>query len=65
MSGRSRSSQKAILIGKGGKMIRAIGSAARKELETELGARVFLDLQVKVRARWRRDEGLLDRLGIE
>ncbi len=58
-------SQKAILIGKGGTMIRAVGSAARKEVETELGARVFLDLQVKVRARWRRDEGLLDRLGID
>lgn len=58
-------SQKAILVGKGGTMIRAIGSAARKELERELGARVFLDLQVKVRARWRRDESLLDRLGID
>jgi GTP-binding protein Era len=58
-------SQKAILVGKGGKMIRAIGSAARKELERELDARVFLDLQVKVRARWRRDESLLDRLGID
>ena len=46
-------------------MIRAVGSAARKEVEAELGARVFLDLQVKVRARWRRDEGLLDRLGID
>ena len=58
-------SQKAILIGKGGSMIRAIGSAARKELERDLDRRVFLDLQVKVRARWRRDESLLDRLGIE
>jgi len=58
-------SQKAILIGKGGKMIRAIGSAARKELEQDLGGRVFLDLQVKVRDRWRRDESLLDRLGLE
>jgi GTP-binding protein Era len=58
-------SQKAILIGKSGRMIRAIGSAARKELELELDARVFLDLQVKVRGRWRRDESLLDRLGIE
>jgi GTP-binding protein Era len=57
-------SQKAILIGKGGRMIREIGTAARKELERELGAKVFLDLQVRVRERWRRDEGLLDRLGI-
>jgi GTP-binding protein Era len=58
-------SQKAILIGKGGKMVHDVGTAARRELERELGARVFLDLQVKVRARWRRDEGLLDRLGID
>ena len=58
-------SQKAILIGKGGRMIREIGTAARKELERELDAKVFLDLQVRVRERWRRDEGLLDRLGID
>jgi GTP-binding protein Era len=57
--------QKAILIGKGGRMIRDIGTAARKELERELGAKVFLDLQVRVREHWRRDEGLLDRLGID
>jgi GTP-binding protein Era len=58
-------SQKAILIGRGGRMVRAIGTAARRELERELGGQVFLDLQVAVRDRWRRDEGLLDRLGIE
>jgi GTP-binding protein Era len=58
-------SQKAILIGKGGRMVREIGTAARKELERELGAKVFLDLQVRVREHWRRDEGLLDRLGID
>ncbi len=58
-------SQKAILIGKGGRMVREIGTAARKELERELGARVFLELDVRVRERWRRDEGLLDRLGID
>jgi GTP-binding protein Era len=58
-------SQKAILIGKRGRMVREIGTAARKELERELGAQVFLDLHVRVRERWRRDEGLLDRLGIE
>ena len=58
-------SQKGILIGKGGRMVREIGTAARKELERELGAKVFLDLQVRVREHWRRDEGLLDRLGIE
>jgi GTP-binding protein Era len=58
-------SQKAILIGKGGRMIKEIGTAARAELERELRGPVFLDLQVRVRRRWRRDEGLLDRLGIE
>jgi GTP-binding protein Era len=58
-------SQKGIVIGAGGKMIKAIGTAARKELERELGARVHLDLSVRVRRQWRGDEGLLDRLGIE
>jgi GTPase len=58
-------SQKGILIGAGGSKIKEIGMAARTELERELGARVFLDLQVRVRKRWRKDEGLLDRLGIE
>jgi GTPase len=58
-------SQKGILIGSGGRKIKEIGSAARTELERELGAKVFLDLQVRVRRRWRRDESLLDRLGIE
>jgi GTP-binding protein Era len=58
-------SQRSILIGRGGKMVHDIGKAARAELERELGARVFLDLQVKARGRWRRDDGLLDRLGIE
>ena len=58
-------SQKGILIGAGGSRIKEIGTAARTELERELGARVFLDLRVRVRKRWRTDEGLLDRLGIE
>jgi len=58
-------SQKGIVIGAGGKMIKAIGTAARRELERELGARVHLDLSVRVRRSWRADEGLLDRLGIE
>jgi GTP-binding protein Era len=58
-------SQKGIVIGAGGKMIKAIGTAARRELERELGARVHLDLSVRVRRQWRGDEGLLDRLGIE
>ncbi len=57
-------SQKGILIGAQGRMIRAIGSAARRELQRELGCRVHLDLSVRVRRDWRRDDGLLDRLGI-
>jgi len=57
-------SQKAILIGKGGSMVRDVGTAARRELERELSARVFLDLRVRVRQQWRRDDGLLDRLEI-
>jgi len=58
-------SQKGILIGAGGGKVKEVGKAARRELERELEAQVHLDLQVKVRRRWRRDEGLLDRLGIE
>ena len=58
-------SQKAILIGAGGGMVRAIGTDARKEIEALLGARVHLDLSVRVRKGWRGDEALLDRLGIE
>jgi GTPase len=58
-------SQKGILIGAGGAMIKAIGTAARKELERELGCRVHLDLAVRVRKAWRSDDRLLDRLGIE
>ena len=58
-------SQKGILIGAHGRMIKAIGTAARKELQRELGTRVHLDLTVRVRRGWRADEGLLDRLGIE
>jgi GTP-binding protein Era len=57
-------SQKAIVIGKRGSMIKAIGSAARPEIEALLGRRVFLELKVKVRPRWRRDETLLERLGM-
>ena len=58
-------SQKGILIGKGGAKIGEIGTGARRSLEGELGAKVHLDLQVRVRRHWRRDEDLLDRLGIE
>jgi GTP-binding protein Era len=58
-------SQKGILIGAGGRMIKAVGTAARRELEREVGTRVHLDLSVRVRRGWRADESLLDRLGIE
>jgi GTP-binding protein Era len=57
-------SQKGILIGARGRMIKSIGIAARRELERELGKRVHLDLSVRVRRSWRGDETLLDRLGI-
>jgi GTP-binding protein Era len=57
-------SQKQILIGKGGTKIRDIGKNARPEIESLLGHAVFLELHVKVRPRWRRDESLLERLGI-
>jgi GTPase len=58
-------SQKGILIGKAGSKISEIGTAARRSLERELGTQVHLDLTVRVRRNWRRDEDLLDRLGIE
>jgi GTP-binding protein Era len=58
-------SQKGILIGARGKMIKAIGTAARRELERHLDAKVHLDLSVRVRRHWRGDDALLDRLGIE
>jgi GTP-binding protein Era len=58
-------SQKGIVIGAGGRMVKAIGVAARRELERELGRKVHLELSVRVRRRWRADDALLDRLGIE
>jgi GTP-binding protein Era len=57
-------SQKRIVVGARGRMIAAIGRAARKEMERELGVRAHLDLTVRVRPRWRTDDALLDRLGI-
>jgi GTPase len=57
-------SQKGILIGAHGRMIKAIGTAARRELQRVLGCQVHLELLVRVRRDWRGDEGLLDRLGI-
>jgi GTP-binding protein Era len=58
-------SQKGILIGSGGRMIKAIGMGARRAIERELGGHVHLALQVRVRRHWRADDRLLDRLGIE
>ncbi len=58
-------SQKGILIGRGGAKVGEIGFAARRSLEAELEAKVHLDLSVRVRRNWRRDEDMLDRLGIE
>jgi GTP-binding protein Era len=58
-------SQKGILIGAGGRAIKAIGTAARKEIEREVAGKVHLDLSVRVRRHWRADDRLLDRLGID
>jgi GTP-binding protein Era len=57
-------SQKGILVGKRGAMIREIGTRARPEVEALLGRSVFLELVVKVRRRWRRDPAQLERLGL-
>jgi GTPase len=57
-------SQKGIVIGSRGRMIKAIGTAARREIEREMGEHVHLDLSVRVRRSWRADDALLDRLGI-
>ena len=57
-------SQKGILVGKSGQMVKAIGSGARPELERLLGRSIFLELVVKVRPHWRRDDNALERLGI-
>ena len=57
-------SQKLILVGKGGSMVKEIGTRARPEIELLVGHPVFLELRVKVRPKWRRDENLLERLGI-
>ncbi len=59
-----RESQKPILVGRAGARIKAIGTAARKELKEFFDAKVFLDLHVKVREGWREDERTLDALGL-
>jgi GTP-binding protein Era len=57
-------SQKGILVGKKGSMVREIGTRARPEVEALVGRPVFLELQVKVRPKWRRDPRMLERLGL-
>jgi GTP-binding protein Era len=58
-----RNSQKGILIGEGGRMMKAIGSAARKEIEEMSGRKAYLELRVKVLKDWRNDENAMQRLG--
>jgi GTP-binding protein Era len=58
-----RESQKGIVIGRNGSLLKKIGTAARLELEKEIGARVYLELFVKVEREWSRDENMLRRLG--
>lgn len=60
-----RESQKPIVVGKGGEMIKRIGIAAREELEKFFEARVFLDLHVRVKSEWREDDGVLSELGMD
>ena len=60
-----RESQKPIVIGRGGEMIKEIGTAARYAIETFLQRRVFLDLRVAVKELWREDERVLDQLGMQ
>jgi GTPase len=57
-------SQKQIVVGKGGAIVKEIGTRARPEIEALLGHPVFLELKVKVRPRWRRDAAMLERLGL-
>jgi GTPase len=59
-----RESQKGILIGRGGEMLKKVGTAARREIEAFLGTKVFLGLFVKVRERWRDDQAILDEMGL-
>jgi GTP-binding protein Era len=58
-----RESQKGIIVGKGGAMIKQIGTEARVDLERLLGTKVFLDLVVKVKRDWRRDSAQIRRFG--
>lgn len=58
-------SQKGIIVGKGGRMIKSIGTAARREIQRSVGSKVHLELTARVRRDWRGDERVLDSLGIE
>jgi GTP-binding protein Era len=60
-----RDSQKPIVIGRGGEMIKEIGSAARKEIQKFLNRKVFLDIRVAVREQWRENDRLLDEMGVK
>jgi GTP-binding protein Era len=60
-----RESQKPIVVGKGGAMIKAIGTAARAELQAHFDTRVYLDLHVKVKSEWRDNDRLLDEMGLD
>jgi GTPase len=60
-----RASQKGIVIGEGGAMLKRVGQAARRELEAFFGVRVFLDLRVRVREDWRQDDRALRELGYQ
>ena len=60
-----REGQKGIVVGKGGAMVKRIGSAARRDVERLLGTKVFLELRVEVRPQWRRDQNEIRRLGLE
>jgi len=60
-----RESQKPIVVGRGGEMIKRIGIAAREDLEKFFDAKVFLDLHVRVKSEWREDEGVLDDIGVK
>jgi GTP-binding protein Era len=59
-----RESQKGIVIGKGGALIKEAGTEARREIEAILGTRVFLDLRVRVEKDWQQRPGLIERLGM-
>jgi GTP-binding protein Era len=60
-----RESQKPIVVGRGGEMIKKIGTAAREDLERFFDTRVFLDLHVRVKSEWREDDAVLDDIGLK